>query len=107
MRPSFGLLCCAELWGAPTRAAPAGPLQSPGNTPPTCLRLIPSLLPHPTLPQGPLPVSTLEVAQPQGLSSGWAMSPHVDAKFTKLVPWEKAPCSYKKVREGSLLHPPL
>lgn len=75
MRPSFGLLCCAELWGAPTRAAPAGPLQGPGNTPPTCLHLIPSLLPHPALPQGPLPVSTLEVAQPQGLSSGWAVPP--------------------------------
>lgn len=44
---------------------------------PTCICLICSLLPHPTLSRGPLPIffSTLEVAQPQELSSGWVLPP--------------------------------
>ena len=88
MRPSLGfcaLLGSGELPPGPQLRGRCGATPGPWKHSPTCLRLIWSLLHHPTLPQGPLPIffSTLEVAQPQGLSSGWAV-PLVSYKISTL-----------------------
>lgn len=59
------------------RATATGPLQGPGNTPLLVYASSVLCCPIPLFLGAPLPIffSTLEVAQPQELSSGWVLPP--------------------------------